>query len=551
MFNSLRVGQRLLILTVLTLLLSVIVAAFGISGMTRMAQHTEKINTSAISALGALGRANGNVGKVAADVLLSFHHAPNAPQLDAHAGHPIDAHVDSAIQWIKILEDNWGAFTAMQLNANEKKLVDRFNSHYAPFKAVVDQTLAALRANDYSDENFNRFMRAFGEHAEILEKTIGELIVEEKNVAETLYQNSHATAESARNSIIAIFAAGLVICIGLALVLINSVVKPLSLVQRTMTEIESSGDFTRRVPATRRDEVGQAAEAFNQLVATLQTAFHGILQSVDQLMTTSAELTVHAGHAAKTSEVTSESSSSMAAAVEQMSVSITHVSDNSRDTREISQRTGSLAQQGADIIQETITRMRAMAQSVKVSSETIAALGKHSEQISGIVQVIKDVADQTNLLALNAAIEAARAGEQGRGFAVVADEVRKLAERTSAATGEIVSMISAIQDSSRAAVQAMGLAAQQVTESVTLADSAGGAIAAIQQGTAEVQQHVADINSALTEQGIASQNIAQQVERVAHAAEENSAEASASAEAVNQIKAMAEYVRGEVNRFKV
>jgi methyl-accepting chemotaxis protein len=247
----------------------------------------------------------------------------------------------------------------------------------------------------------------------------------------------------------------------------------------------------------------------------------------------------------------SETASAMAAAVEEMTVSVAHISQNAQETSGITQHTGDLSQQGSEVIHRTVKEMHAMAKAVRESSESITELGRQSEQISGIVQVIKDVADQTNLLALNAAIEAARAGEQGRGFAVVADEVRKLAERTTSATGEISTMISAIQGSSVSAVGTMGNAAGRVESGVTLADQAGEAITNIQEGAKQVRTHVDDITSILAEQGTTSQTIAQQVERVAQAAEQNSAAARNSSEAAKNIEHLARIVRDAVEKFKV
>jgi methyl-accepting chemotaxis protein len=241
----------------------------------------------------------------------------------------------------------------------------------------------------------------------------------------------------------------------------------------------------------------------------------------------------------------------MAATVEQVTVSINHVSESAREALEISRKSGDLSSQGGNIIHNAATEMKQIAETVRLTSSTIEDLGQQSNQISSVVQVIKDVADQTNLLALNAAIEAARAGEQGRGFAVVADEVRKLAERTTKATEEITHMIATIQNSAHAAVASMGEAVEQVGGGVALAEQAGDAINQIKEGAGQVITVVNDISSALVEQSSASNDIASHVERVAQMSEENSAAAGETASAANHLEQLSGTMRAAVSRFRI
>ncbi|MDR1462490.1 MAG: methyl-accepting chemotaxis protein [Azoarcus sp.] len=548
MLNSLKIGHKLLILTAVSLATSIVVAIVSIAGMTEVRTNLETSYNHANKPIQSLARSHGSVGDIVEHMLLAFQHEPNSQLAQTH-GDQIEDHFEKIHNLSEHLEKNWASFSATSLGIQEKVLVKNFNDHYAPSKNTTDQTIAALRTGDFSEKNLARFLAAVAAHTPQMDETTNALIDVAEKIAYEAFTDGEDSIGTMRITIIATFATGMVACVALALFLIKSITRPLSGVQLAMTEIEASRDFTRRVPVASKDEVGQAALAFNLLLTSLQEAFKNILAHVDRLTGITEELTEHASGVAQNSTAASESTSAMAAAVEEMSVSITHVSDNAKDTLNVSKHTGDLSQQGSNVIRDTVTRMREMAQSVESSSATIAELGKQSEQISSIVQVIKDVADQTNLLALNAAIEAARAGEQGRGFAVVADEVRKLAERTSAATGEIASMISAIQESSHSAVRAMSHAAEQVEQSVNLADRAGSAIADIQQGAEIVRNHVNDITSALTEQGIASQSIAQQVERVARAAEENSVKAHHAAGALEKIKAMAQGVRTAIGQF--
>jgi methyl-accepting chemotaxis protein len=297
--------------------------------------------------------------------------------------------------------------------------------------------------------------------------------------------------------------------------------------------------------------VGQTAKSFNELMAVLQQSFGVILSNVAEVSEAAHRLSSGAEQVASSSEQESEDAAAMAATVEEVTVSVNHISESAREALAISNQSGELSVKGGEIIHKAATEMTQIAQTVRSTSHTIEELGEQSNQISTIVQVIKDVADQTNLLALNAAIEAARAGEQGRGFAVVADEVRKLAERTTKATEEITHMIGSIQTSAHTAVGAMAKAVDQVDGGVALANQAGDAINQIRNGASQVIQVVNDISVALVEQSTASNDLAGHVEKVAQITERNSISAGESAREAQHMDELATSMRGTVGRFKI
>ena len=313
----------------------------------------------------------------------------------------------------------------------------------------------------------------------------------------------------------------------------------------------AQGDLSARISLASRDELQQVAASFNEIVGAFSGLIRNVQQSVNQLSDAARSMADASGQISQSTLLQSEAASSMAAAIEQMTVGVDHISKNAEDAHALSSQSGEVSARGGVIVGTVVNGIEQIAGTVRQSAGLIEELGHHSEQISAIVNVIKEIADQTNLLALNAAIEAARAGEAGRGFAVVADEVRKLAERTAKSTHEITAMIDAIQGGTRKAVSSMEEGVGRVDQGVDLARQAGEAMAQIQTGAQQVVEMVRDISGSLREQSAASTEIAQNVERIAQMAEENTGAVSENAATAERLEHLAEALQAEINRFRV
>lgn len=331
---------------------------------------------------------------------------------------------------------------------------------------------------------------------------------------------------------------------------IRSITTPLSDIQSAIKQIQTSKDLSQRVQLVRRDEIGEIAHSFNEMVGSFQQIIRQVITGVHEVQKGSEHLHAASNKVSVSSHSQSDAAASMSAATEEMLASIDQVAENSRHTYAIAAQSGELSSQGEQTVNQAADEMTKIAEAVNISSVSINQLGEESKQITEIVNVIKEIADQTNLLALNAAIEAARAGEQGRGFAVVADEVRKLAERTSQSTLEISTMVAKIQTETSEAVAGMQEGTRRVKGGVEMALQAGKSMANIRDGAQQVITAINEITLALDEQSSAGGQVAQGVTNIAQMADENCSSVVEIVATAEQLAQLANSLQLAVDQFK-
>jgi len=337
----------------------------------------------------------------------------------------------------------------------------------------------------------------------------------------------------------------------IATLIVSGIVAAVGRIQKRVRTI-ADGDLTAEPLAVRsKDELGQLTNDVNRMNESLRDIIGGVSRSSEQVASAATQVSSSSEEMARSVESSNSQLEQVASAVEELRSSIGEVSQNAQDVSNQAAEGGDRAREGGETVHATVDEMDGIRTQFETSGAAVEALGSKAEEITNIIQVINDVADQTNLLALNAAIEAARAGEHGKGFAVVADEVRKLAERTTSATEEVATAIHEIQQGSREAVEAMSASRERVANGSQRASEAGLALEGIVNSSGAIANSIGSIAAAAEQQSAASEQISRSVATVTSASEEASQGAAQSASAATELAASADELRSLVGRFTV
>ena len=418
------------------------------------------------------------------------------------------------------------------------------------YLAALKEVMAA--SSEYDNSKAERVLSS--KFAPLEEKLKAALAAHaEYNRKQAAAVKEEAAAQASVGTTVAM--ATILVCIVVVGLLGTTIVRSLSAnlqaTQRTLAEVGQHLDFRQRIPVRGDDELGRIAKSFNQLIEQLQSSFVDLRGSMLRVAQAVHAMAGSSAEVANASGKQSEAASTMAATMEQLSVSIAHVGDRASQANEMSRRAGDLANAGNTVIAQTVAGIREISTVVEGSSVGVEQLQQQSVQISSVIQVIREIADQTNLLALNAAIEAARAGEQGRGFAVVADEVRKLAERAARSTEEITATVGQVRETARTMADNTGRTVECVNESVVHADGAGQTILQIGEESHRTVEMVGEIADAIKEQSRASQSVAEMVEQIAQMAEESAVAANRSAEVAADLNGLATEMEKVIDGYRL
>ena len=465
-------------------------------------------------------------------------------------GFEILARIDKVRSSLFQIETILVEYNKHAMSAEEKKLMDAFSAERMDYgRNGVLPILDLLQAEKFDQVQKLRkeIMNPGYAKASV---AIDALIQLQVDAAKKEHEQVVKTTGIIRIAAIATIVIGLALSIVLGLIITRSVncgVRELAITAKKL----ANGELTARVNWDSTDELGDVGRAFNQMTTEFSSLISQVRQSADQVATAAAMQASTAEKVSAISDNQTQQAAIAASSIENLNSAVKEIAQKTDNVVTSANDASVMASEGQQVVNKAVLGIQQVAITVSESAQLMVALGKRSDEIGQIVNVIKDIAEQTNLLALNAAIEAARAGEQGRGFAVVADEVRKLAERTATATSEISKMISAIQSETGNAVTTMEKGSSQVSDGVALANQAGQSLQNINSSVKRVVEMIEQISEATRSQSEATNEITKRVEHIAEMARENTSSVDETTHASRDLQKLSGHLQQVVSRFKL
>ena len=538
--KNVSIGTKLVLSFLFVLLLTVLLGAFMIVKLNQINDKARNVSTQQVPGLLSIYNINDYFGSFRrGELLMIVSEAPD----------DIAKYVKRNKEAADKLAKEQAVYEKVIDSDEERKLYTEFSKalrlYLAESPKVAELALrnkdaeAGVQVRGSSSKYFNQTLKALEALAQYQSKQATEIS-----------QSTLAISSAARIWIIGILVACIIIGLLEAIIIARLISAPLQDLAQKAGQI-AAGDLKVSIEQASKDEIGRLSGAFGAMTQSLRELIGNVISTSQQLSTAAGQVHATAENMSTGTEEVAAQAGTVATASEEMAATSSDIANNCHMAADASQQAAATTTKGFEVVKHTVDGIRERGEGTRANARIIESLGERSDQIGAIVATIEDIADQTNLLALNAAIEAARAGEQGRGFAVVADEVRALAERTTRATKEIGDMIKAIQNQTREAIVSMDEGVKDTERGVSEAAQLESALHEILERVNDVSMQVNQIATAAEEQTATTNEITNNIHAISQVVLDTSRGAQESASAAQQMLRLAENLQTLVNRFRL
>ncbi|MCU7931765.1 MAG: methyl-accepting chemotaxis protein [Candidatus Thiodiazotropha sp. (ex Codakia rugifera)] len=549
LLNRFTIKSRLIVLVGFAAVLMLIISVLGLNAMTSAEASLKTVYEDRLIPTGQISNIIELMRENRTQLLFSLQHDPESKTVTMH-GHEVVKHLNNVNQNIEKISAIWKAYLATYLTPEEALLADDFaekraiyvNEGLKPVIQYIDRNDYLNAALHLSKKTNPAFITAY--------KVAEKLWQLQLDVAKSAYDESTVRNNLARNIAITLKLIGITLLAVLSTITIRGITNVVGHLSITASQM-ADGDLTVQCKKTSSDELGQVIQAFNQLGSKFRTVITELKESTVQLASAAEETSVITDKSSTRIRQQQAETEQVATAMNEMTVTGQDVARNAGVADQAAQEADNKASEGIAVASKALNATQDLSDEVQQAAVVIQKLEAESENIGTVLDVIRGIAEQTNLLALNAAIEAARAGEQGRGFAVVADEVRTLAGRTQQSTQEIQNMIELLQHGAKEAAQAMDQGQEKARHSLAQVEQADSALKEINKVVASIKEMNAQIATAAEEQGTVAEEINRNIVSISDLSSESAEGAEQTAQASTEQAQLAGRLERIASKFNV
>lgn len=540
--NGLQIKQKMFIGILVPLVMLMTIGFLAINMMGKIESGVERIYGDRVVPLDDLKVI---ADKYAVDVIDAVNKANAGGFTASQAAEALDSAKSTITQ-------HWQKYLATELTSEESRLVKQAEVLFSPANQQIDTLVSRLRGlNDDVSSQLSANILPLYQVIDPISNQISELIALQIRVAGEEKDRVNAIYQSSITIFVALACAAMIISIVIGLWVNRSVMNPINDILSKLKLIHQDSDLTVKFTTFNHDELGQISTSLTQVIEHLRGILHSIAEAANTVNSSANELSSFTQATNKRMQQQQAETEQTATAMNEMTATVAEVAQSASAAADSAKDADTYAANGNNIVMQSISSMSQLSDQIQKTAQVIGFLSNESQNIGRVLDVIKSIAEQTNLLALNAAIEAARAGEQGRGFAVVADEVRTLAQRTQKSTQEIEAMIATLQQGVKEAVNAMEIGINQVDDANDKANQAGQALKEIVSSVDSITELNTHIATAAEEQSSVAESINRSIIAISDIAEHSTASAAELSESVVNLTKLANSMRNQVSAFKL